>query len=58
MAFADSNDAKMKFVGWAVFAKFGLISPQNCIFIPYGLAEPEGGYRFTRCPSVRPCVRP
>ena len=32
MAYAGSNDAKMKFVGGAVFAKFGLFWPQNCIF--------------------------
>ena len=32
MAYAASNDAKMKFVGGAVFAKFGLFCPENCIF--------------------------
>ena len=32
MAYAASNDAKMKFVGGAVFAKFGLFCPENCNF--------------------------
>ena len=32
MAYAGSNDAKMNFVGGAVFAKCGLFCPQNYIF--------------------------
>ena len=32
MAYGGSNGAKMKFVGGAVFAKFGLFCPENCNF--------------------------
>jgi len=33
------------------------INEQKGLFIPKGLAEPEGGYRFTRCPGVRPWTK-
>ena len=32
MAYAGCNGAKLKFVGGAVFAKFGLFFPENCNF--------------------------
>ena len=32
MAYASSNDAKMKLVGGAVFVKFGLLCLENCNF--------------------------
>ena len=32
MAYVGSKGAKIKFVGGAVFAKFGLFFPENCNF--------------------------